>query len=134
MAVHPGQRRLGRSEGEICAIRWSDINWVQGSVRIDESIISAPGGGLEHRPHGPSVHRCHQLRDRRAADHIGVLLDSVADDAMMTGPLARLRVVGVDAHSAQPEGSARPSRSPAVRTAQSSCAIRIPSGNCLDGW
>jgi len=40
----------GARRGEICAIRWSDINWVQGSVRIDESIISAPGGGMVKQP------------------------------------------------------------------------------------
>jgi len=40
----------GARRGEICAIRWSDIDWSQGSVRIDESIISAPGGGMLKQP------------------------------------------------------------------------------------
>ncbi|MDQ1442460.1 MAG: hypothetical protein QOG97_2688 [Acidimicrobiaceae bacterium] len=40
----------GARRGEICAIRWSDIDWAQGSVRIDESIISAPGGGMLKQP------------------------------------------------------------------------------------
>jgi len=58
--VHP--RRGDRSEaGELCALRWSDIDPGHGRVVIERGIIVV-GGGLEERPT-----KTHNRRVTRAA-------------------------------------------------------------------
>jgi integrase len=34
----------GMRRGEACALRWSDIDWEAGRVRVDESVVSTRGG------------------------------------------------------------------------------------------
>lgn len=40
----------GARRGEVCALRWTDINWTTPSVRFDEAIIAAEGGALLKAP------------------------------------------------------------------------------------
>jgi integrase len=40
----------GARRGEVCGIRWSDIDWAEGSIRLDEAVIAAPGGGILKQP------------------------------------------------------------------------------------
>ncbi|HVL94160.1 MAG TPA: tyrosine-type recombinase/integrase [Acidimicrobiales bacterium] len=40
----------GARRGEVCAIRWSDVDWQAGSVRIDEAVINAKGGAQVKGP------------------------------------------------------------------------------------
>lgn len=40
----------GMRRGEACALRWSDVDWVAGSVRVDESIVTANGGAVVKAP------------------------------------------------------------------------------------
>jgi integrase len=48
----------GMRRGEACALRWSDVDLHAGTVRIDESVISAKGGALVKGPKtGASIRR-----------------------------------------------------------------------------
>ncbi len=40
----------GARRGEVCGIRWSDIDWTEVSIRLDEAVIAAPGGGILKQP------------------------------------------------------------------------------------
>lgn len=40
----------GMRRGEACALRWSDVDFDQGAVRVDESVISAKGGAVVKGP------------------------------------------------------------------------------------
>jgi integrase len=40
----------GARRGEVCGVRWSDIDWTEGSIRLDEAVIAAPGGGILKQP------------------------------------------------------------------------------------
>ena len=40
----------GARRGELCALRWSDIDWEDCTVRIDEAVVAAPGGRLVKGP------------------------------------------------------------------------------------
>ena len=40
----------GIRRGEACALRWSDINFQDGAVTVDESIVAAPGGATVKGP------------------------------------------------------------------------------------
>ena len=45
LAAATGMRR-----GEACAIRWTDINWKQSTIRVDKSIVAAKGGAMVKDP------------------------------------------------------------------------------------
>lgn len=65
----------GMRRGEACAMRWSDLNFDLGAVRVDESVISARGGAVVKGPKTrASIRRlaldavtADMLRDLRAA-------------------------------------------------------------------
>lgn len=40
----------GARRGEVCALRWSDVDWENGSVMIDEAIVNAKGGAQVKQP------------------------------------------------------------------------------------
>jgi integrase len=40
----------GARRGEACALRWSDINWKEHTVTIDESVVAAAGGASVKSP------------------------------------------------------------------------------------
>lgn len=40
----------GMRRGEACALRWSDLDFEAGSVRVDESIVTADGGAMVKGP------------------------------------------------------------------------------------
>ncbi len=40
----------GMRRGEACALRWSDIDWDEATVTIDESVIPADGGAMIKSP------------------------------------------------------------------------------------
>jgi integrase len=40
----------GVRRGEACALRWSDIDWEEGALRVDEAVVAAPGGALVKSP------------------------------------------------------------------------------------
>lgn len=40
----------GMRRGEACALRWSDLDFEEGSVTIDESIVTADGGAMVKSP------------------------------------------------------------------------------------
>jgi len=45
LAAATGMRR-----GEACAIRWTDIDWKQRTIRVDKSIVAAKGGAVVKDP------------------------------------------------------------------------------------
>lgn len=36
--------------GEGCGLRWSDIGWDAGTVRVDEAVVAADGGAVVRQP------------------------------------------------------------------------------------
>ncbi|MBO0715130.1 MAG: site-specific integrase [Acidimicrobiales bacterium] len=40
----------GMRRGEGCALRWSDIGWNAGTVRVDEAVVAADGGAVVRQP------------------------------------------------------------------------------------
>jgi len=40
----------GMRRGEACGIRWSNVEWGRGSIRIYESVVTAEGGGVIKPP------------------------------------------------------------------------------------
>jgi integrase len=40
----------GARRGEVCALRWSDIDWENGTVTIDESVVASQGGSTVKSP------------------------------------------------------------------------------------
>lgn len=40
----------GARRGEICALRWNDIDFAAGTIRIDESVVAASGGAQIKSP------------------------------------------------------------------------------------
>ncbi|MGC9963436.1 MAG: tyrosine-type recombinase/integrase, partial [Acidimicrobiales bacterium] len=40
----------GARRGEVCALRWSDVDFVGGSVRFDEAVVAAKGGAIVRGP------------------------------------------------------------------------------------
>lgn len=65
----------GMRRGEVCALRWSDVDFGAATVRIDESIVAAEGGALVKAP------------KTRAS------IRTVAVDAVSISELQRLRSV-----------------------------------------
>ena len=45
LAAATGMRR-----GEACAIRWTDIDWTDSTIRVDKSIVAAKGGAIVKDP------------------------------------------------------------------------------------
>jgi integrase len=45
LAAATGMRR-----GEACAVRWSNINWEESTIRVDKSIVAAKGGAMVKDP------------------------------------------------------------------------------------
>lgn len=94
----------GGRRGEICALRWSDIDMVQGRIRIARSLTVVDGKGHE----GPT--KTHQCRDIALDDvGVGVLrrrwdymrdLAERADSPLGDDPY----VLSYDAHGGRPIG------------------------------
>ena len=40
----------GARRGEVCALRWSDVDWENGTVTIDESVVASHGGAQVKSP------------------------------------------------------------------------------------
>jgi integrase len=40
----------GARRGEACALRWSDVDWKNGTVTIDESVVASQGGATVKSP------------------------------------------------------------------------------------
>lgn len=40
----------GARRGEVCALRWSDVDWHRSSVHIDEAIVADDGGAIVKSP------------------------------------------------------------------------------------
>jgi integrase len=40
----------GARRGEVCALRWSDVDFVASSVRFDEAVVAAKGGAIVRGP------------------------------------------------------------------------------------
>jgi integrase len=40
----------GMRRGEACAIRWTDIDWKESTIRVDKSIVAAKGGAMVKDP------------------------------------------------------------------------------------
>ncbi|MGH9131887.1 MAG: tyrosine-type recombinase/integrase [Acidimicrobiales bacterium] len=40
----------GMRRGEVCALRWADVDWETGCVRVDESIVATKGGASVKGP------------------------------------------------------------------------------------
>jgi integrase len=83
----------GARRGELCGLRWSDVDWTDGTLAIKRSVYEVPGGGF-----GVKATKTHQgrriglddlaielLRRHRAAvlDRAGSLSLEVPDDAYM---------------------------------------------------
>ncbi|MDQ2729747.1 MAG: site-specific integrase [Actinomycetota bacterium] len=62
----------GMRRGEACALRWSDLDLDLGMVRVDESVISAPGGAVVKGPKTRASIRRLAL-DAITADALGTL-------------------------------------------------------------
>jgi integrase len=56
----------GARRGELCALRWNDIDWEQGVVRIARSVYETEGGGWDEKPT-----KTHQAR-RIGLDALGL--------------------------------------------------------------
>lgn len=56
----------GARRGELCALRWIDIDWDQGVVRIGRSVYETEGGGWDEKPT-----KTHQVR-RIGLDALGL--------------------------------------------------------------
>jgi integrase len=41
---------IGMRRGEVCAIRWTDIDWTESTIRVDKSIVAAKGGAIVKDP------------------------------------------------------------------------------------
>ncbi len=61
----------GARRGEACALRWSDIDWDDGRLTIDESVIASAGGASVKAPKSTSI--------RRVAIDAGTLAGRVAE-------------------------------------------------------
>ena len=67
----------GARRGEVCALRWSDVDWDRSSVRIDEAIVADDGGVVVKAPKNRSSVRAlaldastlDELRSLRAERH-----------------------------------------------------------------
>ena len=83
----------GARRGELCALRWSDVDWNAGTLRIARSVYETPGGGWAEK--GTKTHAARRigldelgleiLRRQRAAvaqlaEELGV---TVAPDAFL---------------------------------------------------
>jgi integrase len=79
--------------GELCALRWSDIDWEGASLRIARSVHEVAGGGWSEKPvkthqvrqisldeFGLEILRRHRAEVARLADELGV---SPAPDAFL---------------------------------------------------
>jgi integrase len=75
----------GARRGELCALRWPDIDWEAGSLRIARSLHEVAGGGWSEKPikahqvrqisldqFGLEVLRRHRAEVARLADELGV--------------------------------------------------------------
>jgi integrase len=56
----------GARRGELCALRWSDVDWQAGTLRVARSIYEAAGGGW-----GEKDTKTHQVR-RIGLDELGL--------------------------------------------------------------
>jgi integrase len=94
----------GARRGEVCGIRWSDIDWETGSIRFDEAVIAAPGGGVVKQPKT-------RASVRRVAVDAGTLraLGSLqADNAQLAEACATALDPNGFAFSVEPNGKAVP--------------------------
>lgn len=66
----------GARRGEVCALRWSDVDWDWTSVRIDEAIVATDGGVMVKAPKNRSSVRAVAL-DASTLDE----LDRLAEQA-----------------------------------------------------
>ena len=94
----------GCRRGELCALRWSDVDMVQGRIRISRSLVIVNGEGHE----GPT--KTHQGRDI-SLDEVGVGVlrqrwDYMKDLSERAGsPLvADPYILSFDAHGGRPVG------------------------------
>ena len=55
----------GARRGELCALRWSDVDWQAGTLRIARSVYETPGGGWAEKDT-----KSHQVR-RVGLDELG---------------------------------------------------------------
>ena len=56
----------GARRGELCALRWNDIDWEAGTLRIARSVYELEGGGWSEKPT-----KTHQVR-RIGLDEVGL--------------------------------------------------------------
>ena len=83
----------GARRGELCALRWSDIDWVAGTLNIDRAVYETAGGGWGEKPTkthagrrialgdvGLVVLQRHRSKVDRLADELGLV---VPDDAFI---------------------------------------------------
>ncbi|MEZ5142198.1 MAG: site-specific integrase [Acidimicrobiales bacterium] len=40
---------VGSRRGELCALRWNQVDWESGTVRINDAVVVAKGAGVVHR-------------------------------------------------------------------------------------
>ena len=62
----------GARRGEVCALRWSDVDWKKSAVRLDEAIVADVGGARTKSPKNRSSIRTIAL-DRLTLDQLADL-------------------------------------------------------------